>query len=196
MLTINSTDKLLQRIGTQPNGNIWSAIVINNSDIETIAEELKDLIEIFAECEIELVSAKEGYQKMLETITKTSSHYIILFDFETWNQEKWQKLDAFRSRFDQKKKGGLLILTLNSAKQLLSYSPNFSSWLGGRVYQLNTEEEFLSNEEIEKRLQALQMWSGLSNNEVIEMATQRELPSDPEYGEWLVLLDREDLIGR
>lgn len=196
MLTINSTDKLLQRIGTQPNGNIWSAIVINNSDIETIAEELKDLIEIFAECEIELVSAKEGYQKMLETITKTSSHYIILFDFETWNQEKWQKLDAFRSRFDQKKKGGLLILTLNSAKQLLSYSPNFSSWLGGRVYQLNTEEEFLNNEEIEKRLQALQMWSGLSNNEVIEIAEKRELPSDPEYGEWLVLLDREDLIER
>ncbi|WP_035798178.1 hypothetical protein [Crocosphaera chwakensis] len=196
MLTINSTDKLLQRIGTQPNGNIWSAIVVSDSNIETIAKELKDLIEIFAECDIELISANEDYQKMLKTITKTSADYIILFNFENWNKENWIKLDAFRSRFDQKKKGGLLILTSNSAKQLLSYSPNFSSWLGGRVYQLNIEEEFLNNEQLEKRLQALQIWSGLSNNEVIEVAEKKELPSDPEYGEWLVLLDREDLIER
>ncbi|MEA5535259.1 hypothetical protein [Crocosphaera sp. XPORK-15E] len=196
MLTINSTDKLLQRIGTQPNGNVWSVIVVPLSEVETVAEELQDLIGIFAECEIELISAKQSHQKMLETIINTSAEYIILFEFENWHQENWRKLDVFRSHLDQKKKGGILILTINSVKQLLSYSPNFASWLGGRVYRLNIGEEFLNNEQIEKRLKALQIWSGLSDNEVIEIAKNNQLPSDPEYAEWLVLLDREDLIER
>ncbi|MGK7953778.1 MAG: hypothetical protein AB4063_00705 [Crocosphaera sp.] len=95
-----------------------------------------------------------------------------------------------------KKKGGLLVLNHNAVKQLLSHSPSFSSWLGPRIYQLNTKAEFLNDEQIKKRLEALQEWSGLTNDEVIEMAKTRTIPSEPEYGEWLVLLDREDLIQR
>ncbi len=144
----------------------------------------------------ELTSAKEGEQKILEMIIKSSVDYIILFNFENWSYENWRKLEAYRSCLDRKKKGGLLVLNNNAVKQLLSHAPSFSSWLGPRIYQLNTEAEFLNDEQIKKRLEALQEWSGLTNDEVIEMAKTSKIPSDPEYGEWLVLLDREDLIQR
>lgn len=196
MLTINSTDKLLQRIGTQPNGNVWSAIIVTPSEVETVAEELQYLIGIFAECEVQLISANQENQEILDNIINTSADYIILFNFENWTQENWRKLDGFRSHLDQKKKGGIIVLTVNSLKQLLSYSPNLASWLGGRVYQLKIGEEFLNSQQIEQRLKALQIWSGLSDNQVIEKAENHQLSADPEYAEWLVLLDREDLIER
>lgn len=106
MLKIISSDQLLQRINIYSNGNIWSALVINDPEIKSIAEELKDLIEIFAECEIELISAKEGVQKILEMIIKSSADYLILFNFENWSYENWIKLEAYRSCLDRKKKEG------------------------------------------------------------------------------------------
>jgi hypothetical protein len=66
--------------------------------------------------------------------------------------------------------------------------------VSSRIYYLDKDAEILTAEDCEQRLAALQEWSGKSNDEVIILAENRQLPTDPEYGEWLILLNRGDLL--
>jgi len=191
-----SINELLQRIGAQPQGNVWLAILAPVSDFDKIIEDLQEAIEIFAECEVGVISANSTILELINQIQEASQDYLLLRNFESWTPESWREFDFLRSRIDQNKRGGVLILSSESTKAMFSYAPNFTSWLGARVFILSLGEELLTDEEIEDRLSALREWSGLSDSQVIKMATFHQLPLDPEYGEWLILLNRGDLIER
>jgi hypothetical protein len=193
--SFKSTDELLQRIGAQPDGNVWTVLVANEPDIEELVEELHETIGIFAECEIKVMSAKNGANELIEQIVQSSEDFLLLWTFEAWNCEAWYHLDACRSSLS-KLRGGMLVLSSTSAELMLNCAPNFSSWVGSRVYALDKNVEFLTDQERETRLSALREWSGRSDTDVIESAESHELPPMPEYSEWLILLGRGDLIER
>ena len=75
-------------------------------------------------------------------------------------------------------------------------APNLASWIGGSVWSIDLASDALDEEERRSRLATLREWSGLSDSEVVQMAQEGNLPAEPEYVEWLVLLGREDLVGR
>jgi hypothetical protein len=195
-LPLKSTDELLQRIGAQPDGNVWTVLVVDASDIKVLIEELSETIGIFSECEVKIISARNGGLNLVSQIEESSEDYILVWFFETWNSEDWYILDSARSRQLTKKRGGILILPSTSAKMMLNSAPNFCSWVGSRIYALAKDSEFLTDPEREVRLSTLREWSGLSDAEVIASAECHQLPPMPEYGEWLVLLGRGDLIER
>lgn len=188
-----SFDEFLQRIGSQPEGNIWSALITSSSDCPQLVDDLKETLTIFAECEVGCLSGQDGASIFVDKIINTNEDYLILWDFDQWDNINWYQLDGHRSKL-MRKRGVVLILSPESAKTMLSYAPNIVSWLGSRVYSFLKDAELLSIEEREKRLEALREWSGLTDTQVIELAEARTLPSEPKYAEWLVLLDRGDLI--
>ncbi|HLO85810.1 MAG TPA: hypothetical protein VK203_12500 [Nostocaceae cyanobacterium] len=188
-----SLDEFLQRIGSEPNGNIWSVFSTSSSDFQQLVNDLEDTLSIFTECEVGCLSADKEVSILVEQINETTEDYLILWNFEQWDKNNWYQFDCHRSEL-KKKKGVVLILSPQSAKTMFSYAPNIASWIGSRVYNFLKDAEILTEEEIEQRLAALREWSGLTDSQVIEMAEQRTLPTDPEYGEWLVLLNRGDLI--
>ena len=189
-----SIDELLQRIGLQPKSNIWSAIISNPVAFQDVIEDLQESIENFAECQVVFISGEVDTIDFIEQIQQAPEDYLILSNFEAWNRDNWRKFDALRSRLDQQKRGGILVLSSTSAQNMFKYAPNFMSWLGSRIYDFQPGGEFLNSEEREQRLSALRAWSGLSDSQVIELAESHQLSPDPEYGEWLILLDRGDLI--
>ncbi|MGD2183316.1 ABC transporter permease [Lusitaniella coriacea] len=191
-----SIDELLQRVSLQSKSNTWSAIAVVFSSLEEMVEELQEMIEIFVECEVGVISGKTGTIDLVEQLQNAPEEYLILYDFEYWNRENWQQFDGFRSRLDREKYGGILVFSPESLQKMLKYAPNLLSWLGSRVYDFQKGKEFLNSDEREQRLSTLREWSGLSDSEVIEYAELHQLPTDPEYGEWLILLDRGDLIER
>lgn len=195
-IQILSVDQLLQRIGAQPFGNIWSAVITIPSDFDKAIIELNDMLTIFIESEIGILSAEQGVENLIERISCTVQNYLLLRDFELWQKKDWEKFDSLRSWLGKEKYGGMLILSLQAAKSMINYAPNFTSWLGARVFQLVLGTELLTESEREERLSALREWSGETDADVIDLAEKKQLPSDPEYGEWLILLNREDLIGR
>ncbi len=89
----------------------------------------------------------------------------------------------------------MLVVAEQSIQRMFRNAPNLS-WIGAAVWSFDDTIPTLSAEEKEARLEALRSWSGLSDAEVIERAEQDVLPGDPEYAEWLVLLDRGDLVER
>ncbi len=190
-----STDTLLQKLGAQPDGNIWTVLVVEISDINEVVEELSETISIFSECKIKIISAQNGASELIEQIVQSSEDYLLLWTFESWDCKDWYRLDACRSSLS-KLRGGMLVLSSTSAEMMLNCAPNFCSWVGSRIYALAKDSEFLTDQEREIRLSTLREWLGRSDAEVIASAESRQLPLTPEYGEWLVLLGRGDLIER
>ncbi|MEA5514096.1 hypothetical protein [Nodularia sp. UHCC 0506] len=195
MSTSVSIDEFLQRIGSQPEGNIWSALIVSGSDSQELVNDLKDTLTIFAECEVGCLSGNGEISNLVKKIIDASEDYLILWDFEQWDNNRWYQLDCQRSKL-MLKRGVVLILSPESAKTMFSYAPNIVSWLGSRVYYFLKDIELLSIEERQGRLEALREWSGLTDSQIIEMAEAQTLPPEPKYAEWLVLLDRGDLIGQ
>lgn len=89
----------------------------------------------------------------------------------------------------------VLVLSEQGAQRMFRAAPNLTSWIGAATWSFDDTIPTLSAEEREQRLEALRAWSSLTDTEVIEQAERGELPGDPEYAEWLVLLDRGDLIS-
>ena len=193
---LSSIDELLQRIGARPDGNIWMILVVDINDIESIVADLQDTIEIFSECITVTISGESGARALINQISEASEEYFLLWELDTWDNNEWKIFDALRSRLDKGNKGGLIVLSEQANDFMIHNAPNFVSWLGARIYYLQKDAEILSDEECDRRLAALQEWTGKTNDEVIALAENRQLPTDPEYGEWLILLNRGDLLER
>lgn len=193
---LSSVDELLQRIGSRPDGNIWMLLVVDIDDIESIVTDLQDTIEIFSECITVTISGESGARALINQISEASEEYFLLWKLNDWDNNEWGIFDTLRSRLDKGNKGGLLVLSEQANYLMLHNAPNFVSWLGARIYYLQKDAEILSDEECDRRLAALQEWTGKTNDEVIALAENRQLPTDPEYGEWLILLNRGDLLER
>jgi hypothetical protein len=191
-----SVDELLQRIGARPDGNIWMVLVVDIDDIESIVTDLQDTIEVFSECITGTISGESGARALINQISEASEEYFLLWQLDTWDNNEWKIFDALRSRLDKGNKGGLLVISEQANYLMIRNAPNFVSWLGARIYYLQKDAEILSDEECDRRLAALQEWTGKTNDDVIALAENRQLPTDPEYGEWLILLNRGDLLER
>jgi len=191
-----SLDEFLQRNGGLLDSNIWIVLIVNIDDIESIATDLQDTIEVFSECTTGTISGKSGARDLINQISEASEEYFLLWKLDDWDSNQWKIFDALRSRLDKGNKGGLLVISEQANDLMIHNAPNFLSWLGARMYYLQKDAEILSDEECDPRLAALQEWTGKTNDEVIALAENRQLPTDPEYGEWLILLNRGDLLER
>jgi hypothetical protein len=194
---LSSIDELLQKIELRPSdSNSWMVLVAMPDDIKSIIDELQDSVEIFGECETVNISGEYGARNLVKCIKDASQEYFLLHEFDTWDNNEWKIFDTFRTQLDKNTNGGLVVLSEKSSYLMFSNAPHFVSFVGSRIYYLDKDADVLTSEECEQRLFALQEWSGQTNEEIIALAENRQLPTDPEYGEWLILLDRGDLLER
>ncbi|MEM9540501.1 MAG: ABC transporter permease [Cyanobacteria bacterium P01_E01_bin.42] len=185
--------EFLQRVGSLPDSNVWSVLIVNPEELKETVEDLEDGIDIFIEADTETISGAKGVHDLIEKVENSSEIYLILWDFELWESIDWQQLDRFRTHLEQQR-GGVFVLSFEAVEIMAANAPNLLSWFRSRVYHFLFGAEYLTEEEEKERLQALQEWFKLSNEEVIELAEKHQLPSEPAYAEWLILLNRGDLI--
>jgi hypothetical protein len=200
MISKITVQEILSNIRVQPNKNSWSVLVINNDDVAEVLEELTDGIEIFVGSSVESINVEEKVNSFnvesIDDIFNPNINYFLLWGFDNWADSQWQQLDYLRSSLDHEKRCGLMIMSQQAAIKMIPCAPNFYSWIDGKIFNLILGAELLTSEECELRLVALREWAGMSDDEVIKKAEAKQLPYDPEYGEWLILLERGDLIAR
>jgi hypothetical protein len=188
MISQVSISELLFKLGAQSAGNVWTVLIIDHSDSD-IVENLIESIEAFTEYSVGSWNIQAN-----ETSISSETDYVIIWNVNHWTAADWKSLDFQRSQLDRHKQGGAFILSESMAKLMMSAAPNLASWIGSRVYKLILDAEILSDEDCKVRLQALKSQTGLSDDQVIQQAEAKQLPKDPMYGEWLVLLGRSDLL--
>jgi hypothetical protein len=196
MSTILSIDELLQRVGAQPDdGNVWFVLTLPFEHHAALVEDLGDVLEIFTESSVGSLSGSDGVVPLVASIASTEAASLILSDFESWTVQDWRQIDALRSNLVVQR-NAFLLLSEPATSLMLNHAPNLASWIGGRVYPFTYGTEFLTIDEQEDRLTHLRQWADQTDDEIIALAERNQLSPEPEYGEWLVLLGRGDLIER
>jgi hypothetical protein len=196
MSDVFSIDELLQRVGTQPaDGNVWFVLVLPEADHADLAADLGDVLEIFTESSVASLSGNNGVEQLVEQVETSEAASLILSGLEQWTGADWRHLDQLRSNLALQR-GAFLLLSEEAASLLLNHAPNLASWIAGRVYSFTYGTEFLTVDEQDARLTGLREWAGQTDDEIIALAESNQLSPEPEYGEWLVLLGRGDLIER
>jgi hypothetical protein len=189
-----SCDEILQRIYSLPKRNIWASLVVRSEQLNIALEELEETLPIFIDGDFRALEVTLDLEDLIRKV-READDYVLLWNFEQWGIQQWQEFDYDRSRFDRLN-GGILLLTPSSANAFQKYAPNFASWVGSKVYDIELGTEILSEEALQQRLETLQAWSQKTNDEIIQLAEAGQLIVDPVYSEWLVLLGRGDLVER
>lgn len=133
--------------------------------------------------------------EVIDTIATCALGTVLLIHgLDGLSDEDWHHIDLLRSRLIG---AGTIILlvSLMTAGRISRSSPNLSSWIGGAMWMLNPTADSVSDAERNERLKALRRWAKITDEQVIRRAKDGSLPDDPEYTEWLILLDRADLVA-
>ena len=142
------------------------------------------------ELAIEVLGPGRGEQLLRELARPTRE--VVVVDAAGYGDRDWGLLDRRRSSLAR---AGLLVFVTTPAsfEKLMQTAPNLASWLGAFVFEQPHDAAATASTR-EQRLAALRSWAQKSDADVIQAATQGQLPADPEYAEWLVLLGRGDLL--
>lgn len=192
---MTSLDEILQRISSLPSANFWLVLIVTPDQQQQGLAELEEAISIFTDEAVGIIAVTSDLDSLIQSVQALEDDYLCLWQFDVWQTQHWRHFDYARSQFSHDK-GGILLMTPHSAEQFQIYAPNFASWVGSRVYNLQLGLEILTEAESQQRLEALRQSTGKTDAEVIDLAETGQLPTDPEYGEWLVLLGKGDLLER
>lgn len=172
--------------------DVWGLLVDSPSSAE-IAGEVAEELRFVADIDATPIAVEADLEPTLTALRRSSGVVIVLYGFGPLDPEAWRRLDALREGF-RETAGLVLLLRPADLETLQEHAPNFSSWLGGRVWRLSDEAHDLSREEVQTRLDALRAAYDLTDADVVTLAGSKKLPPEPEFAEWLILLGQGDLL--
>ena len=184
------------RIVTSGGARHWLVLVGEERALPEVAARLGVEMETLGGGSVEIITAPQDAVHLTRVVGNVRSGTgIVICGLKQLDEAEWRHLDMLRSRLVRLEAVALL-LSASSLGKLSRAAPNLASWIGGAVWSVDLASDALDEAERRSRLATLREWSGLSDSEVVQRAQIGTLPGEPEYAEWLVLLGREDLIGR
>lgn len=186
-----STFEIVRLIGLQPAGETGYCMVIDPNG--ALAQDVNDELEAQGLALSVLDVATGTTTDLVNQLRSQTVEVAFLHGFAKWSNEKFAALDVSRSMLDT---GWFLLfgVDLPTAGRFLSNAPNIRSFLGANIFAAASDPSIMSEAEIAARLAQLQEFYKLTDAEVIERAENRQLPSDPHFAEWLLLLGRSELV--
>jgi hypothetical protein len=169
-------------------------VVEPGRDALVVADELGEEMESLGDVTVDRIRGAKDAPELAEALALLKNP-VVIAGIDAWPPSEWRHLDELRSRFTRDERTALVVSS-TTFENIMREAPNFSSWLGASVWTYLPRSSELTEPERERRLEALRTWASLTDADVIARAEQGTLPPDPEFAEWLVLLDRGDLLGR
>lgn len=173
-------------------GGDWSALVVSEDDTAVVATETARQLELFGEEATRLFVGTFSPDQLLSSLSLEPAAFVVVSP-QGWHEREWRQLDRTRSALPV---NAALVFVLSVADffSLSQCAPNVASLLGAQVHNVRPDEGLLTEMEKKARLEFLRETKGLTDDQVIQMAMDGTLPSEPEYGEWLLLMNRGDLL--
>jgi hypothetical protein len=137
--------------------------------------------------------AKTPAIALVDQLRTKGEAVVLMHGFDAWRDDQFVSLDVNRSRLET---GAFLLfeVDLRTAGRLLDNAPNIRSYLGPNLFRIAPDASSMSPQEIADRLNQLRIHYGLSDAQVLSGVGSGELPAEPHFAEWLVLLGRSELV--
>jgi hypothetical protein len=133
------------------------------------------------------------FEQLRAQLNQLEDHPVLLWGLDQVDGDYWRTIDVNRSGLVR---SGATLLCLSSAglTRLCTNAPNLKSFLGGSIFDLGPSGEPVTAEERQQRIAELKSHFRMTSAEVVRRAESGALPTEPHFVEWLVLLDRGDLV--
>lgn len=187
-----SVAELAWRIALRYDAGDWIALVVPSA--AAVAPVAQELEEELRGLNIPIAQAHPvDAEALICAAEQQPTQVLLLSGVEDLPEAEWRHLDLRR---DELQRGAcvLVVLLEPTLRRLLTLAPNLASWVSGSLWRLSSLGDRLPPEEAARRLVALQQQFAMTNADVLRLATEQRLPRDPAFGEWLILLDRGDLL--
>lgn len=177
--------ELASRIALDEATGSWSVVgVESEADARLFAEELEFIVE-----DRVMMLDVSSQDALIEASRKNSDGLAIFF---TTIGIEALHLDDVRSML-QRSHAAVLAIPPSQLSRLVTVAPHFASWVGNRVFAVQ-DDRFLQEDAREERLEALREHYGWTDDEFLAKVQRGALEPEPEHAEWLVLLERSDLL--
>lgn len=142
---------------------------------------------------VRIIHGDAPFEKLRSDLNAPGSDPVLISDLDQADANFWRALDVNRSGL---LRVGPVILWLSSVglTRLCRYAPNIRSFVGGSIFYLGMDGEVMTANERQQRISDLESHFQITSAEVILRAESGTLPTEPHFVEWLVLLDRGDLV--
>jgi len=175
-------------------GTTWSGLLTPSADaVGTFIDDLKGELAAQQGGSVRVIDV--GALTVPDLVTSVRDEgvaCVLLVNFEVWTKERWKALDADRDAL-QREAPLLFLLTPESAASLSRLAPNLRSFLGA-LHVIGFDASEMGNIDRHQRLSELRDFYQMTDDEVVARAKSNNLPFEPHFVEWLVLIDRGDLI--
>jgi hypothetical protein len=172
----------------------WLAVLSPATDATAALDQLQTELQSVLQKPARVIQLEAStFEGLREGLHEPDNDAVILSGGPGLTPEKWRSLDIMRSALERK---GPVILWLASddIANLANFAPNIRSLIGGSIFIAGPDGGIMTETERQQRLKELSEHFGLTAEQVVRKAEARELPHDPEFVEWLVLLGRGDLV--
>ena len=172
----------------------WLAVLTVATDSTAALDQLHTELQSILQKPARVVHLEPStFEELREALHQPDDDAVILSSGMGLTPEKWRSLDIMRSALERK---GPVILWLSpgDVANLTEHAPNIHSFIGGSIFLAGPDGGIMTEAERQERLNELSQHFGFSGDEAVRKAEARELPHEPEFVEWLVLLGRGDLL--
>jgi len=173
-------------------GNTWLVVLGPDRTNDSIAGFVADLSASLSRT-VRVVIGAGSMDGLLTALESPADDPVLIADLDGVDAKAWTVLDVNRSGLARE---GAVILWLSSygLANLSRFAPNLRSFVGGSIFPLSPDGSTLTPAERASRIAELEDHFRMTSEQAIAQAFAETQPPDPLFVEWLVLLDRGDLV--
>ena len=174
-------------------GYAWFVVLKPAEDGDALENFVADLSAVLDQPVRVVRSSGSSFEKLRGDLHEPAGDPVLVPDLDGADAERWRALDVNRSAWRRK---GAVVLWLSGVglASLCGHAPNLRSFVGGSIFNLGTDGGAMTAAERAQRIRDLESEFQLTSADVIRQAQSGTLPAEPHFVEWLVLLDRGDLV--
>lgn len=175
-------------------GTGWLVVLNPAGDFTTDLNELQTELQSVLQKPVRVVELEPStFEQLREALHDPDDDAVVLSGGPGLAPEKWRSLDIMRSAMER---SGPVVLWLapTDVANLANFAPNIRSLIGSEYFIAGPDGGIMTEAERQERLKELSEHFGFTDEVAVRKAEAGELPHDPEFVEWLVLLNRGDLV--
>jgi hypothetical protein len=185
------TGELAHLVGAQHAPSRWLCLLALEGEVDAAAKALTGALVRAGQVQAQRVVAPRR-AAAFATLVQETQGALVVHGLDGYSAEDFRHLDGLRSVL-QRRDPVVLVLTREATEQINRYAPNLASWIY-RYWTLDSAAGVLPDDQKEARLDVLRGKFDRTDLQIIAAAEAGTLRNDPEFAEWLVLLDRGELL--
>ncbi len=135
----------------------------------------------------------ESVRSLVAEMAQSTPRLYCLANLNEFTSMQFKELDIARSQFVADRVI-LLVLNERATNRFLAHAPNLRSFIGAKVFGALPDVWTLTAEQRDERLENLRTSLNMTDDELVRRVTHSEIDLRPWVVDWLILLDRGDLI--